>query len=68
MFVCENMSICFTLGDKNFEVFEEYCKRAETFKFKCIKSARRIYFFQVCNYISDCEDNSDEEFCGGFLI
>lgn len=60
-FVCE-----FNCNFSDFNIFnyKTYCLETNLSKFHCKSVDKAISFFQVCNYINDCEDGSDENICG----
>lgn len=65
-YLCENSLHC---SISNFdENILKFCQIEKTNRFTCKKSKKKINFFQVCDYVSDCEDNSDEEICGIFFL
>lgn len=44
--------------------FDENCNHNFLQAFRCVSNSKEIGIFQVCNYIADCEDESDELLCG----
>lgn len=65
LFICENQFFCLYYAN---EETINYCEIKRRIKFKCKFTNETIQFFQVCNYITDCSDGSDEEYCGKIKI
>lgn len=61
VFLCEHYMNCSTSYNDDLNA---YCFEQRATKFKCHYSTKMINFYQVCNYKNDCEDSSDEKFCG----
>lgn len=43
---------------------EKYCSRTFSSFFDCFDSSQAINHKFVCDFIEDCENGSDEKFCG----
>lgn len=64
VFICDNEENCPINDNKNLQYF---CSKDKETKFKCYNSSQTIHFFQICNYVNDCEDKSDELNCGKLI-
>lgn len=42
---------------------EMNCSDQKELTFKCLSVNENIHFTLLCDYVNDCSDNSDEEFC-----
>lgn len=60
-FICKKLTNC-TISDN--PSLKTYCLEEKLSKFKCNNESKTIEFFRVCNHINDCEDKSDEKYCG----
>lgn len=42
----------------------ELCSKEPFIKFQCQSNLQKVSLYKICNYIKDCDDNSDEKYCG----
>lgn len=59
-FICDEKTDCFGKEDNHLAIF---CSQIKTFVFHCQTFNKTINYFQVCNFIDDCPDKSDEMNC-----
>lgn len=68
--ICINiLYVCDGHADCKFNEDEEDCPKLKSYhQFKCINNDEFVKYNKVCNFQQDCPDNSDEMFCGVYIL
>lgn len=57
VYECDGVMDCLSGED------ERNCQGKEKLRYTCLESNEKVHFSLLCDYIPDCSDKSDEEFC-----
>ena len=56
IYQCDGIYDCPSLEDENCQHYQN--------RFECMSSNQTISYSSICDYYEDCQDGSDEIFCG----